>query len=176
MRRPSISAENVGLLTHGDVHAQTLVLNVGGQPHPLCEISSDKLRDHRQVVMKAIAYRTKLAFVPRLIMCVLVLWLWWNIPTALLRGEGMNQGELLLAAVIMAGCSVIAAWSVVHLNMGAWARRHRRAIAELESVLAKLDAELDMRRPLEDFSTWALLRTLFPPVRFRSFHQPTGDI
>jgi hypothetical protein len=176
MRDPVICAENVGLLTHGDVHAQTLVLNVGGQPHSLFEMSGDQVRDLRQVVMTAIAFRTKLALIPRLIMCALVLWLWWNIPTALARGEGFSQGELLFAAILMAGCSVISAWMVVHLNMGAWARRHRNAIAQLETVLAKIDAELDMRRPLTDFSNGALLRTLFPPVRFRSTQPPTGDL
>lgn len=169
MRHRDITAENIGQVIQGSVHATTLVLNVGGQPHPLCEISSDQVAHLRRVVTKAIAFRTKLAFAPRLITCTVIVWLWWNIPGAVARTEGLTDSERLVAALIMAGTSVVAAWGVVQINMGAWMRRHRKAIAELESVLAKIDAELDMRKPLADFSAAALFRTLFPPVRFRSF-------
>lgn len=55
-------------------------------------------------------------------------------------------------------------------------RRYRNAIAHLETVLAKIDVELGMRRPLTDFSNGVLLRTLLAPIRFRSTQQPIGDI
>jgi hypothetical protein len=176
MRQRDITAENIGQVIQGSVHANTLVLNVGGQPHPLCEIDSDQVAHLRRVVMKAIAFRTKLAFAPRLVTCAAIIWLWWNIPAAVASADGLTDSERLIAALIMAGMSVVSAWAVVQINMGAWMRRHRKAIAELETVLAKIDAELDMRKPLTEFGAGALFRTLFPPVRFRSFHQPQGDI
>ncbi|MBD9478532.1 hypothetical protein [Pseudoxanthomonas sp. PXM02] len=169
MRPRDITAENIGQVIQGSVHANTLVLNVGGQPHPLCEISSDQVAHLRRVVTKAIAFRTKLAFAPRLVTGALIVWLWWNIPAAVGMPEGLTDTERLIAALMMAGSSVVSAWGVVQINMGAWMRRHRKAIGELESVLAKIDAELDMRKPLTEFGAGALFRSLFPPAQFRSF-------
>jgi hypothetical protein len=40
----------------------------------------------------------------------------------------------------------------------------------MESVLARIDAELDMRKPLSEFGNRALLRTLFSPARMKFFH------
>lgn len=174
MHQPAISAENVGLLTHGNVHAQTLVLNVGGQPHPLCEISSDQVRDLRQVVMKVIACRTKLALIPRIVTGALIFWPWWNIPAALSRGIGLSQAELWFAGMLMGGCSVVSAWLIVYPNMGAWARRHRNAIPQLETNLSKIDAELDIHKLASEFGNAAMLRALFAPMRIDSFNRRKG--
>jgi hypothetical protein len=39
----------------------------------------------------------------------------------------------------------------------------------MESVLARIDAELDMRKPLSEFGNRALMRTLFSPARMKFF-------
>ena len=74
-----------------------------------------------------------------------------------------------VATALMGVLSVVAAWAVVHMHFGAALRRHRNTIAELESVLARIDAELDMRKPLSEFGNLALLRALFSPIRMKLF-------
>jgi len=161
---------NIGQHFSGPVHDNTFVLNIGGQARQLCEISLGQLTQVRKVLLSAISFRTKLTMVPRLIMAATVFLLWLNIPSAVAQVGSLSDPVVVVATTLMGVLSVVAAWAAVHMHFGAWLRRHRNTIAELESVLARIDAELDMRKPLSEFGNLALLRALFSPVRMKIFH------
>lgn len=156
---------NIGQHFSGPVHDNTFVLNIGGQARQLCEISPGQLTQFRKVLLSAISFRTKLTMVPRVIMAATVLLLWLNIPSAVAQVGSLSGPVVAVATTLMGVLSVVAARAVVHMHFGPWLRRHRNTIAELESVLARIDAELDMRKPLSEFGNLALLRTLFSPMR-----------
>jgi hypothetical protein len=158
---------NIGQHFSGPVHDNTFVLNIGGQTRQLCEISHPQLKQVRKVLMGAISFRTKLTMAPRLIMVAAVFLLWLHIPSAVAHVGSLTDPVVAVATALMGVLSMAAAWAVVHLHFGAWLRRHRNTIAELESVLSRIDAELDMRKPLSEFGNLALLRALFSPGRMK---------
>ncbi|MEJ1096030.1 MULTISPECIES: hypothetical protein [unclassified Pseudoxanthomonas] len=100
--------------------------------------------------------------------------LWLNIPSAVAQVGSLADPVVAVATTLMGALSVVA-WLAVSVDFGAWLRRHRNTIAELKSVLVRIDAELDMRKPLSAFGNRALLRTLISQVHAKLPCDHDGD-
>ncbi len=151
---------DVGMVVQGNVSPNTLVLNVGGQPRTLAELPEEELVERRGHVHAAIAHRRRLTYLPRLVIGVLAGVTWGVVPRVSPAHDALGERVAFLCSVATALLSLVTAWFAVAWLLGAWARRQRMVRAELESVLAKIEAELDMRRPVSDFSRRALLNAL----------------
>lgn len=151
---------DVGMVVQGNVTPHTLVLNIGGQPRPLAELEEQQLLERRQHIFAAITYRRRLTYLPRICTLAGAGLLWYVSPAILTHEAVLGEDVALLCAMSTLLLSAVTSWCTVQLYAGAWARRQRRVRRELESVLAKIDAELDMRRPLSAFSNRALLDAL----------------
>jgi hypothetical protein len=151
---------DVGMVVQGNVTPRTLVLNVGGQPRPLAELKEQQLIERRRHIRAAIGYRRRLGYLPRICMVAGAALLWFVSSAFLTHEADVGETVAMLCAVATLPLSAVTSWCAVQLYAGAWARRQRRVRRELESVLAKIDAELDMRRPLSAFSRRALLDAL----------------
>ncbi|KAF1719791.1 hypothetical protein [Pseudoxanthomonas wuyuanensis] len=156
---------NIGQVIYGSVTATTLVINVGGQPRQLAEIDGKQLRDVRKTVIKRLTYRRAHTAIPTLIFAVLVFWLWSLIPQAVANMPDADAVTKDMTSLGMLIGSAVAAWMVIRIYSGTWAKRRKNTIAELEAVLAKIDAELDMRTPSSGSTLPDWLRTLITSLR-----------
>lgn len=136
---------NVGQLIQGNVYANNLVLNIGGEPCPLWQVESGKvaeLRDTLGVVLMArrveLRREGKHQFAVGIFLAMLAV-------ASLAAAHAMwLVGVSILAPLAFA--ALVAFGSAVMLFCSfRGQRRPRRAIAYLEDVQARLDAELDMR-------------------------------
>lgn len=151
---------DVGMVVQGNVTPHTLVLNVGGQPRPLAELEEQQLQERREHIHAAIGYRRRLAHLPRVLTAIGAALLWIVSPEFSSQADELGERLAFACGLATFLLSAATSWCVVQLFAGAWARRQRRVRRELESVLGKIEAELDMRRPPSDFTHRALLEAL----------------
>lgn len=161
MKETEYQAENnVGQIVYGDVHANKLVLNIGGQPLALYEIDTRILEGKRSSIEAAILHRKRLILVPRTITMILILGLWWIVPRMVEQMKGEPE-VIATVALAMYIASAVASWQVVQWQLGKQQRRNQLTVKHLERVQAQLDAELDMRQPASAFTVWAMVRKFF---------------
>lgn len=136
---------NVGQLVQGSVYANNLVLNIGGEPCPLWEVESGKvaeLRDTLGVVLTARRVELRREGQHLVALGIFLAML----AVACLGGTHAMWlvGESYVALLVLSALVVFS--SLVLLLAGyRGQRRPRRAIAYLEDIQARLDAELDIR-------------------------------
>lgn len=150
---------SIGLVAHGGVHTQNLVLNIGGQPHALYEIDTDVLEAKRVTIEAAITHRKRIVSISGWIFIIATLAMWSVLPQEIQKSN-IDPAIIGFVTLALLAGTAFTAWHVVHVQMGRWRRRNRLTIKQLELVLAQLDAELDMRRPASDFSLWAAIRRI----------------
>ncbi len=146
MQQQGFAADfNVGQVVQGSVYTNNLVLNIGGEPCPLWQVESGKVAELRDTLGTILSIRRgDIRRAGRQVFC-------FGVGLAMLAAGFLgcahvvyfvagNYVPLLLWSVLLSLASVGA---MIAAHRGP--RRPRRAIAYLEDIQARLDAELDMR-------------------------------
>lgn len=155
--------QNIGMHTAGDVRADKIVLNVGGQLHSLVELDDQELADKRRSVFNALRKRRSFASLPTTLGTLLVCVMWIGIIRMPAAGaDGMPAGMATASLLIgVAG----AVWLMMHTHFGAWRRQQLQTVRQLEILLALIDAELDVRAAPVALTPAGWLRELLASFR-----------
>ena len=157
---------NIGQNVQGHVYADKLILNIGGTIRQLTELTDAQVDRLRAVIGKSLRLRNIVLDSVRCLFSGMLLGLWTQIPgwirTLPIQGQPVTETYVTVMTVAMSAISV---YMVYRVQCGPWAARQRNTIRELEKILAKIDAERDMRRANMPMDAVGLVRKVLSILR-----------
>lgn len=107
---------NIGQVVHGNVSADRLVLNIGGQLTTVTELDDGDLRRVRKGVFAALRKRRRFASLPNVLGTGLLLGLWSQVPTVLRETPSLAGMPPGVAGASMMIATSIAVWLLMRTN------------------------------------------------------------
>jgi hypothetical protein len=163
---PWPSEISIGQTVQGNVHAKNLIFNVGGAVRQLTELSDAQVDRLRAETLKAIRRRQRKIDSASACAGLLLLAIWSHLPTEIVVLPPPATPLMQLSASLAVTVGLLGGLYLVYrTKVGAWARRHKATIRELESILAKVEAERDLRRGSSQSEVVEMVRKVLSVLR-----------